>query len=97
MIGPSTRRLLGWPVNTSWLLNTKTFVNVMLPELQTVPKNGARLSAVTGPGGQLSVTVMAGVVRMEQVALAMLVTATPQILWPVAVEVLVEEQLVGAI
>jgi hypothetical protein len=33
-----------------------------------------------------------GIVRIGQVALAMLVTATPQMLRPVAVEVLVEEQ-----
>jgi hypothetical protein len=41
------------------------------------------------------VTASIGVVVMGQVVLAELVTATPQILWPVAVEVLVEEQLVG--
>jgi hypothetical protein len=33
---------------------------------------------------------------MGQVVLAVFVTATPQMLWPVAVEVLVEEQLAGA-
>ena len=85
MIGPSTRVLPGW------LLNTKTFVNVMLPEFQTNPPNTTRLPLVTGPGGQLSVMVMAGMVRMEQVALAVLVTAPPQRLVAVAVKVSVTE------
>ena len=86
VIGPSTRRLLGWPLNTSWLLNTKMFVKVMLPELQTDPKNATRLSAVTGPGGQLSVMVMAGVVATGQ--LVVLVIQVPlQVSWPVTVMV----------
>jgi hypothetical protein len=37
-----------------------------------------------------------GAVVMGQVVLAVLVTATPHMLSPVAVEVLVEEQLAGA-
>ena len=39
---------------------------------------------------------MAGAVMMGQVVLAVLVTATPQMLSPMAVEVLADEQLVGA-
>ena len=39
--------------------------------------------------GQVWVTTMAGVVKIAQVALAVLLTATPQTLWPVAVDTLV--------
>jgi hypothetical protein len=39
---------------------------------------------------------MAGAVVIGQVVLAVFVTAMPQMLSPVAVEVLVEEQLAGA-
>ena len=39
---------------------------------------------------------MSGMMVIGQVALTVLVTATPQMLRPVAVEVLVEEQLAGA-
>jgi hypothetical protein len=39
---------------------------------------------------------MAGVVKIGQVALAVLVTAKPQVLRPVAVKMLVLEQLSGA-
>src|ERR1039458_6392498 len=68
MIGPSTEMVL------PWLLNTKTFVKVMLPELQTDPPKTTELPAVTWPVGQLSVMEMAGMVRIGQVALAVLVT-----------------------
>ena len=47
--------------------------------------------------GQMAVTAICGVVKIEQVALAVLVTETPQTLPPVAVEMLVLEQLVGAV
>src|ERR1035437_662221 len=90
VIGPSTMILLGWP------LNTRMFVKVMLPELQTDPPNVTELPLVTGPGGQLSVMVMAGMVRIGQVALAVLVTRISQILRPLAVKVSVTEQLNGA-
>src|ERR1035437_1584821 len=88
--GPSTWGLPGW------LLNTKTFVKVMLPVLETDPPNATELPLVTGPGGQLSVMVMVGMVWIGQVALAVLVTKTSQILKPLAVKVSVTEQLVGA-
>jgi hypothetical protein len=50
-----------------------------------------------GVVGQTAVTAICGAVRTGQVALTVLLTATPQTLRPVAVEVLVLEQLVGAI
>src|ERR1035437_5023305 len=90
MIGPSTWGLPGW------LLNTKMFVKVVLPELQTNPPKSTELPLVTGLGGQLSVMVMTGMVRIGQVALAVLVTKTSQILKPLAVKVSATEQLVGA-
>jgi hypothetical protein len=46
--------------------------------------------------GQTAVTAIDGAVRMGHVVLAVLLTTTPQILCPVAVEVLVLAQLVGA-
>ena len=46
--------------------------------------------------GQVWVTSMAGAVRIGQVALTVLVTATPQMLRPVAIKVSATEQLVGA-
>jgi hypothetical protein len=45
--------------------------------------------------GQFCVMARAGAVPMVQVELAEFATAMPQILLPVAVEVLVVEQLVG--
>ena len=91
VIGPNTGLLFGW------LLNTKMFVKVMLPELQTRPPKSTKLPLVTGPFGQLSsVMVMTGVVMIGQVALTVLMTATSQMLRPVPVKVLVEEQLAGA-
>ena len=90
MIGPSTSVLLGW------MLNTKMFVKVMLPELLTNPPKSTELPANTGLGGQVSVMVMAGVVVIGHVVLAVLVTAMPQRLVARTVEILVLEQLVGA-
>src|ERR1035437_2369816 len=88
--GPST-----WGV-PGWLLNTKMFVKVMLPELQTNPPKSTELPLVPGPGGQLSVMVMVGMVWIGQVALAVLVKKPSQNPKPLAVKVSVTEQLVGA-
>jgi hypothetical protein len=44
----------------------------------------------------MAVTLIAGAVRIVQVDVTELVTATPQILLPVAMEMLVLEQFVGA-
>ena len=56
----------------------------------------SRPPGLTGLGGQFCVIAMPGMVMIGQVALTVLVTPTPQMLQPVAVEVLVEAQLVGA-
>ena len=72
MIGPSTRVL-----TFGWLLKTRTFVKVMLPGLLTNPPKTTELPAVTGPGGQVSVRLMAGVERIGQVTETVFVTAAP--------------------
>jgi hypothetical protein len=62
------------------------FVKVMLPELQTNPPNVTEPPLVTGPGGQLSVMVMPGVVATGQ--LTVLVIQVPlQVSWLVTVTV----------
>ena len=78
MIGPSTEMVL------PWLLNTKTFVKVMLPELQTDPPNVTELPLVTGPGGQLSVMVMPGVVATGQLTV-LVIQVLLQVSWLVTV------------
>ena len=67
-----------------------------MPVLVTVPVKSSKEPGATGPTGQTLVTAMAGVVTIGQVTVTLLVTATPQMLRPVAVEVLVLEQLAGA-
>src|ERR1035437_1004340 len=67
--------------------------NVTLPVLLTLPEKVNNWPGATGCVGHALVTTMPGVVMTGQVALAVLVTATPQALWPVAVKVSVTEQL----
>jgi len=72
------------------------FVKVTLPLLLTLPEKVSNWRGATGCVGHTLVTMIPGAVVMGQVVLAVLVTATPQMLSPVAVEVLMEEQLAGA-
>ena len=75
---------------------TITLVSVMLPALLTVP-----LYVMMPPGsaklnGHTCVTVIAGVVVIAHVVLVEFVTAIPQMLRPVTVDMLVLVQFVGA-
>jgi hypothetical protein len=71
-------------------------VKVMLPVFRTVPLKVNEPPGNTWVAGQIAVTTICGVVVIKQVVLTAFVTATPQMLRPVAVEVLVVKQLVGA-
>ena len=75
---------------------TITFVSVILPALLTVPLYVMMPPGSTELNGHTCVTVIAGVVVMAHVVLAVFVTATPQMLRPVTVEMLVLAQFVGA-
>ena len=78
------------------LFNTTIFVIGMLPVFVTVPLNVSNPPGATGEIGQLCVIDSNGVVVIAQVVLAVFVTAMPQMLRPVTVEMLVLEQFVGA-
>ncbi len=77
------------------LFKTTTFVKAMLPALLTLPLYVSKPPGTTGLTGQFWVIVISGVVVMGQVETTVLVAA-PQTAKPMAVEMLVEEQLVGA-
>jgi len=83
-------------LGTGRSLTTTTLLKVISPVFRTVPLLVIELPGTIGVIGQATVTAICGVVRMVQVELAELVTATPQILRAVPVEVLVIEQLVVA-
>jgi hypothetical protein len=68
-------------------------VNVTLPVLLTLPEKANNWPGATGCVGHALVTTMPGVEVTGQVALAVLVTVTPQMLWPVTVKVSVTEQI----
>ena len=78
------------------LFNITMFVIGMLPVFVTVPLYVSNPPGATGASGQLCVIDSNGVVVIAHVVLAAFVTATPQMLRPVTVETLVEEQFVGA-
>ena len=75
---------------------TVTLVRVMFPSLRTVPLKVMRPPGTAGLVGHIAITEMRGVMRIGQVEVAVLVTATPQTVRPVPVEMLVVEQFVGA-
>ena len=84
-------------LGVDWTSTTVTFVRAILPELLTVPVNVTKPPARTGPAGGVRVIAMAEAVVMGQVIVAIFVTVFPvQKSMPVAVEMLAEEQLLGA-
>ena len=78
------------------LFSTTTFVIGILPRFVTVPLYVNNPPGATGETGQLCVMDNNGVVVIAHVVLAVFVTATPQMLRPVTVEMLVLAQFVGA-
>lgn len=77
-------------------LTTTTSVRVMLPRFRTVPLYTTEPPGVIGVVGHTAVTTICGAVRIGQTEVTLLVTATPQMLRPVAVAVLVLVQFVVA-
>jgi hypothetical protein len=77
-------------------LVTTTLFKVIFPELLTTPVKPEIPPGTPAVTGQISVTVIAGAVVMEQVALAVSVTGAPQRLFAVATSVSETEQFVGA-
>jgi hypothetical protein len=73
-------------------LVTTTSVRVMFPVLRTVPLYWNEPPGNIGAAGQFTVTKIFGAVRMGQAEVTTLLTSVPQMLRPVAVDVLMEEQ-----
>jgi hypothetical protein len=78
-------------------LTTTMLLRIVSPRLRTVPLYTSEPPGNTGAVGHAAVTPIWGVVRMGQVALAVLVTGVPQRLAAVAVKVSATEQLAGAV